>query len=470
MISSSDAEVKYGEEITKDWDKYSKPHSVAYYIVVCLLGAITGAVATALGTDLLGLYIVLLGFAAFVFLVFSNKDAKFRNLILLAFLLRMGLALFHAYVMPLPDSGADAVMFERLGWQVAEAWFMGEEAPSLYGAFIYANWIGVLYFLFGRIPLVAQFTNVLLGTFTVYFTWKLALLITNSRRGALISALIIALFPTLNLYSAITMRESFIVFFTVTSAYCFFLWLKRGRLMQMFGAVTLLLPASALHGGMVFIEIVYLFFFSFYHPKKKPWVAFSLNSLVAVLLVVSHLVTFGDLVTNKLPQDMSMLFSADYLGERTQIAARDRAAYLTGFAPTSPLSMLLQTPLRILYFLYTPFVWMVSAAVDVVGFFDALLYIFLSIYAFKGLASLRRKDKLLFWGIVLILVVFLVVFAWGTSNYGTAIRHRPKIVWLLSVPAAIGIAKSRAWRWIYPVKRLYRGKNISNKIAAKRNP
>ncbi|MEG3065046.1 hypothetical protein [Acetomicrobium sp.] len=465
MISSSEAEVKDRGEMAK----YAKPHSVAYFIVVSLLGVITGAVATARGTDLLGLYIVLLGFAAFVFLVFSNKDAKFRNLILLAFLLRMGLALFHAYVKPLPDSGADAVGFERLGWQVAEAWLMGAEPPSLHGAFIYANWIGVLYFLFGRIPLVAQFTNVLLGTFTVYFTWKLALLITNSRRVALISALIIALFPTLNLYSAITMRESFIVFFTVISVYCFFLWLKMGRLIQMFGAVVLLLPASALHGGMVFIGIVYVFFFSFYHPKKKRWVAFSLNSLIAVLLVVFSLVTFGDLVTNKLPQDMSMLFSADFLGERTQIAARDRAAYLTGFAPTSPLSMLLQTPLRILYFLYTPFVWMVSAAVDIVGFFDALLYIFLSIYAFKGLASLWRKDKLLFWGIVLILVVFLVVFAWGTSNYGTAIRHRQKIVWLLSVPAAIGIAKSRTWRWIYPVKALYRGKNINNKAAFRRN-
>lgn len=134
----------------------------------------------------------------------------------------MGLALFNTYVMPLPDSGTDARAFERLGWQVAEAWLMGADPHSLYRAFIYSNWIGVLYFLFGRIPLVAQFTNVLLRTFTVYFTWKLALLITNSRRGALISALIIDLFPTSNLYSAITMRESFIVFFTVTSAYCFF--------------------------------------------------------------------------------------------------------------------------------------------------------------------------------------------------------------------------------------------------------
>ncbi len=39
--------------------------------------------------------------------------------------------------------------------------------------------------------------------------------------------------------------------------------------MQMFGAVTLLLPASALHGGMVFIEIVYVFSLVFIIHRKK---------------------------------------------------------------------------------------------------------------------------------------------------------------------------------------------------------
>ena len=452
MITLSKAEVKESENIAKGSKRYSSPHSVAYFIVICLISLVTGAIATARGTDLLGIFIVLLGFAAIVLLVLSIKDARLRNLILLAFLLRLGLALFHAYLMPLPDSGADALGFERLGWETADAWLRKGEVPNLSGAYLYSAWIGILYFLFGRIPLVAQFANVLLGTFAVYYTWKLAFLITDSRRAALISTLLAAIFPTLNLYSAITMRESSIVFFTVTSVYCFFLWLEKGKLSQMVGAVVLFVPASALHGGMVFIEIVYVFFFSFYHPKKKRWVAFSLNSLIAMLLVVFVVVAFGDFITNKLPQDMSMLFSPDYLGERTAIAARDRAAYLSGLTPTSLPSMLLQTPLRMFYFFYTPFIWMVSTPADIAGLFDALFYIFLSMYAFKGLAHLWREDKLLFWAIVSILLVFLVVFAWGTSNYGTAIRHRQKIVWFLTIPAALGLTRSRTWRWIYPTK------------------
>jgi len=454
LITLSEAEIKERGNIAKGSKRYSSPYSVACFVIVCFVSLATGVLATARGTDLLGLFIVLLGFAVIVLLILSIKDARLRNLIFLALLLRLGLALFHTYVMPLPDSDADALAFERLGWETADAWLRKGETPELSGAYLYSAWIGMLYFLFGRIPLVAQFTNVLLGTFAVYYTWKLAFLITDSRRAALISTLLAAVFPTLNLYSAITLRESFIVFFTVTSVYCFFLWLEKGKLSQMVGAVALLVPASALHRGMVFIEIVYVLFFSFYHPKKKRWVGFSLNSLITMLLVVFIVIDFGDLITNKLPQDMSMLLSPSYLGERTAIAARDRAAYLSDLTPTSVLSMLLQTPVRVIYFFYTPFVWMISTPADIVGLFDALLYIFLSIYAFKGLAYLWCKDKLLFWAIVSILLVFLVVFAWGTSNYGTAIRHRQKIVWFLTIPAAIGLTRSPTWKWIYPAKRI----------------
>jgi len=158
LVSSSKTEVKDGEEITKGWEKYSKL-PITCFVVICLIGLITGSVATARGTDLLGLFIVLLGFAALLLLFLKISDTKLRNLILLAFLIRIGLALFHAYIMPLPDSGADALGFEKLGWQTAEAWLTGEEVPDLSGAYLYSGWIGVLYFLFGRIPLLAQFTR-----------------------------------------------------------------------------------------------------------------------------------------------------------------------------------------------------------------------------------------------------------------------------------------------------------------------
>lgn len=448
---------------------HSKPSTIGLFIVVGINGLVTGTIATARGTDLLGLFVLLLGSSLFLAL-FWNADAKVRNLMLLAFLLRLGLTLTHAYVMPLPDSDADAIAFERLGWQTAEAWLNGGDAPSLSGAYLYSLWIGALYYLFGRIPLVAQFANALFGTFTVYLTLKLAFLITGARRPALTAALITALFPTLNLYSAITMRESLIVFFTAFSVYCFFLWLQRGRLSQMLGAAILLLPASILHSGMVFIEIAYVFFFCLYHPKKKRWASFSVNTVIAIFLLIFFAVAFGDWFNDKLPQNISSLLSSDYLGERTTVAARDRAAYLSGLTPNSIGDMLVQTPLRALYFSYTPFPWMVSSLGDIVGLADALLYIFLSVYALKGLAYLWQGDRTSFWGIVLILTVFLAAFAWGTSNYGTAIRHRQKMVWFLITPAAIGLAQSPWWRWLYPVKKLPSGQNIGEKVIETTEP
>jgi len=191
----SSSEIK-DAQAANNWENHSKPSTIGPFMVVCISGLVTGSVATARGRDLLGLFIVLLGFATLIILLSQHKDARLRNLILLAFLLRTGLAIVHAYIMPLPDSGADALTFERLGWQTAKAWLDGEIAPSLSGPYLYSLLIGVLYYLFGRIPLVAQFTNVLLGTFTVYFTWKLALLISKGRSPALIATLIAALFPT----------------------------------------------------------------------------------------------------------------------------------------------------------------------------------------------------------------------------------------------------------------------------------
>ena len=439
------------------WGDHPKSSTILLFVVISISGLATGAIATARGTDLLGLFVVLLGSIALLVASFRLAEARVRNLVLLAFLLRLGLAFIHAYIVPLPDSKADALTFERLGWEAAEAWLSGGGAPALSGAYLYSAWIGVLYFLFGRIPLLAQFTNVLLGTFTVYITWKLSFLITESRRAALIAAWITALFPTLNLYSAITMRESFIVFFTITSVYCFVLWLKCGRLGQMIGAGILLLAATALHDGMVCIGLVYALFFSFYHPKSKRWTAFSADSIFVITLIIAVTVALRGFLRDKLPDNILLIFSPDYLGQHTMVAAKDRAAYLPGLVPGSVADMLWQTPLRMLYFLYTPFPWMVSSPADVVGLIDALLYAFLSIYFMKGLASLRNRNRVLFWGITLILIVFLGTFAWGTSNYGTAIRHRQKIVWLLSITAAIGFTRSPWWRWLYPGKKVPSG-------------
>lgn len=116
-----------------------------------------------------------------------------------------------------------------------------------------------------------------------------------------------------------------------------------------------------------------------------------------------------------------------------EMSAAGRAAYLSGVSFSNPILTLLFLPIRMLYFLYTPFLWMISSAIDIVGLFDAILYIWVSIPMWKQIKEIRRKrnnktsdDRFIFL-LFITLIVIIAMFAAVTSNYGTAIRHRCKL-------------------------------------------
>ena len=96
---------------------------------------------------------------------------------------------------------------------------------------------------------------------------------------------------------------------------------------------------------------------------------------------------------------------------------------------------------------------MVSSIVDIVALVDVFMYTVLIFYCIKSLFLLEKKDKVRFIAMILILIIVIAVFAWGTSNYGTAIRHRQKFVCLLIAMASLGITQSYWWRWLLPVKK-----------------
>lgn len=429
---------------------YKIKNNLQTILVAIFIGALVGIVATGRGTDIIGFFLVLLTFFALSVFLFRCYDSTLRNILLLAFVTRIVLALFQTYVTPLPDSGADAITFEKLGWEAAQAWLNGNTAPQLSGAYLYSALIGVLYYLLGRVPLAPQLLNVIIGILIVFFVYKLTLQIIPSLRSARVAAFLAAIFPTMNLYSAIIMRENIIVLLTVISVYCFLKWLNTDEILLMTVAVISLLGASALHGGMIVIGAVYIFFFSFYNPKKKSWIILNYRLLLGAILMIASFSLFNSFLLNKLPNDISILFSPEYLGSHTAGAARDRAAYLLGLTPHSFGDLIIQTPIRIIYFLLAPFPWMISSLIDLVGSIDAFLYLIFIIYGVRGLWYLKKVNKPLFCALLLLLIIFVVTFAWGTSNYGTAIRHRQKFVWLLISLASISSSLSSWWKWLLP--------------------
>lgn len=433
---------------------------------------------------------ILFSFLAFLWVLFfyiKHRDKILGKIIILGFFLRAGLAYFQRFIAPLPDSTADAIGFERKAWEAAKAWTGGVESASLTGAYYYSRVIAFIYYFFERVPLAAQFLNVFLGTAVIFIVYKTALVLFENRKTAQIAGLITAIFPTFNLYSAILMRETIMVFFFSLSFLFFSFWLKKEGLRLICLSVAAIFISSIFHGAFFLIGLIYLFIFCFYYPRKNEWLLFKKQFFIGIALTIIYSFLFFNFFHSKIPHFPSIAYQkmenvivsisslekleetgivpaelresiivpvkpvelAKVIDKAATKRARGRAAYLEDLSANNWFDILWQTPIRIVYFYCAPFIWSIKAPLDLLGLADVLLYLFLFFFFFKSLMKIRKQNKALFFALLLILIVFSVTFAWGTSNYGTSLRHRQKIVFLLILISSYSLSAIN-WKKFLP--------------------
>jgi 4-amino-4-deoxy-L-arabinose transferase-like glycosyltransferase len=194
-------------------------------------------------------------------------------------------------VAPLPDSGVDAISFERLAWEWAQGGFfeaLGDfPGPSSY----FISWaLAVLYSVTDRSPLMAQSVSLLFGMGTVFMGWLLARKLWGDR-AANKAGWVLALFPTLILYSALTMREAYVCFFLLVALYSVTTWAREGGfkpvLLAMFGFV----GATFFHGGMVVGALIFLIlvFLNALNRSLRAMLHSRLHFLSAILRIMATL-------------------------------------------------------------------------------------------------------------------------------------------------------------------------------------
>ena len=393
-------------------------------------------------------FLVSVTLACLIYL-YQLDDPVLSNILIAALMVRLLLALIQVYTaIDLPGAGDDSVTFEQQGWLNAQAWRYGVEAGRTTGAYYYSSFIGIIYYFFGRVPFMAQFANVLLSLLTVYLLYKTVYTITGSVRSARITALIMALLPTLNAYSAILLRETMIIMFTVVSFHFFVKWMKNGRMIKLIYSFTALVAAGALHGPLFLLVWVMILFVVIYSPRDKKFRFVSGQIVPAAVIAVLALILIGSVITYQLPGDLSQIFTPDFLRGVIERKSLGRTSYLLEIMPYSYLDLIWQTPLRMIYLLFTPFPWMISNIKDVLGFLDMIIYAGLIYLGYTGSKKLWQSNKQIVITTLLIMVTLVVMFAWGTTNYGTAWRHRQKIAPYLVVLASAGIVASERWQWL----------------------
>jgi len=400
--------------------------------------------------DVVGSTVVgLAGFLFFFLLLWGYLNAKREPILwvfLFAYVVRTVVYVLHRSIMPSLYTER-LVAFEPTGWEWASKGVDYVAASFTFGPDFYTWTISVVYLIIPRSSMLIAAINVFLSSALVYVVYKIADHYAGHRAG-MWAAFVMAVFPVTLLQTVILSREIFITFFL--AAGCLHLIkfsASSGAYRRLAYAVLCLGAASVPHTGVilsVLLALALVFTYATIRTLRNlylvgPETSFSKRGLLTVLSVgtLSLAVTAGfQMVADPLSgAKVSALLSADDplnpVVEVYQAGNRGRAGYPAWLSPSSLLLTVLIIPVRTLYFLFSPFVWMVSSMRHIAGLINGLLMIPLCYYSVSFFRDRINRNTSVLLFIALLLVTFVLAFSVGVKNFGQAFRHRAKIIPLL---------------------------------------
>tara|TARA_B100001057_G_scaffold242625_1_gene242974 strand:+ start:34779 stop:36008 length:1230 start_codon:yes stop_codon:yes gene_type:complete len=386
-------------------------------------------------SDLLGLFSITLVSLFTVYLALRLPGIS--KIIYVALGIRLILLFIGQYI-DLPDSTSDAENFEFYAWQFAQGGF-----SNLFDYFrgpdpFFISWlIAIPYSLLDRSELMAKAISLFFGIGSVFLGWLIANQIWNKNIANKVGW-IIALFPSLILYSILIMREVYVVFFLLLALYGVVDWTKNGNFKSIIIAMIGFFGATFFHGAMLVGGIAFLgiVFLSSGTRFIRSLIKFRLN--FKVLILFFFVIISGFYLSKNV--HIPYLESFDYatnintLFQKTQINTKGGASYPEWLIISSPVEMFYKLPLRSIYLIFAPFPWDVTEIKHVIGMIDSILYIYLTILIFQNRANIWKNPALRIF--LIILLSYILVFGIGVGNFGTGIRHRSKFAVIFILLAA----------------------------------
>ena len=425
-------------------------------VSVCALAFLL--VTTVSWGDALGVTALLVFFVVFWGRLHRRYPKRILQLVLLAFTLRALAALVQAFVTNLPDSTSDAMSYETAGWILSQQGLSSVLASlTQWGESVFSSLIGLIYWAVGtRSPLLIQAINVAVGTLVVLNVFKIAKLLGGSR-AAERATIVAALFPTLILYSALTLREAPIAYFASYAVLFLLRWVATGKNAYVLVAALASVVGALFHSGVLVVVAALSLVVLITDPGRLrsmrggsnaggrfgaggPVQARSLFGqrvvMAAVLVGVLAAVALFSIGTQKFQtRYLDFIMSAQF--------AHGGAQYLSGWSANSYLGWVIQIPVRAVYFVASPFPWQIRSSNQLVGLVDSLLYVGAVVLLVRYLGYVWRNPR--FRAVAVPAALMTGLFAAGTSNFGTAIRHRTKVAPLL-IALAMALLEVRRQR------------------------
>ena len=393
--------------------------------------------------NLLGWLFLLIIFS--FILVWSKKYPYAKNFLLLAFFLRATCVVLHQYdLITLPDSQSDAQKFEGLardfsrnsGLSVVFSFFNTD-------SFLISRIISIFYTIFVESKFIAQGISVALGTASVYLVYHLSLILWD-HNSAKKAAWVMAIFPSIVLYSSLILREVYVVFFLLIALIGIVKFFENKNITSLLQVVFSFYILMFFHGPTSIGGIIFLSYLSLGLIRKQINKFYKLKfnilsiSLICILLIPLGLFLNNNITIPYLPSPETLL-NLEYFKIRTNLGINDTAAYPSWLVINNNYEFFTKIIFRIFYFLYSPFVWDIKNISHVIGLIDGMFYFVLTIYVLRNWRTVWANPITRF--LIILFISYTIIYGLGVGNFGTGIRHRSKFVMMLIVLAAPKIHK-----------------------------
>lgn len=377
----------------------------------------------------------------FIFCSVKQINNKTEYLFLMAaYGLRIFLMFFDLYgndIFRLPGSGGDSEGFYRAAVDNSQGF------SNPYGRY-YTLLLGKLFLWIGDQRIIGQYINVLFGITAIVICHQILMKLQISAQKRFIVMGILSFAPNFAIMNSILLRESIIVFSLAVSLYFFIIWWRNTDNICFILAVVFAMLATLFHNGASAVVLGYLVIFVFYKPKEKEF-SFSVKSMLLLLffLFLSYLfyIQFEEVFFTK----FQSIDSVDDLIIGKSMGRGGAGYTLIGISTGNSLfDFILNSPLRVFYFIASPLPWQWRGIEDIIAFFfSAVLYMICYVQLIKAIKE-NHENKNLLIAFGLLMLASAVMFAWGVGNAGTALRHRDKFIIVYMV--ALGICLDRK-RW-----------------------
>lgn len=393
-------------------------------ISICLVLKVIGV-----DDNTMGMFFVLTAsIAVIIYVMKMNVSKSIRLIIIAGFVLRIILVFIDVFAVRIVDAGTDDDGFYEASLKLFENGYAGF-SDNIYGGF-FSKFLSIAYFFVGSSRFTAQYLNVLMYIISAILFVKTILNLGVSERALKICIFIFCLMPNAILNNAVLRRETIMEACICISLLYFSKWYKSKRLLYALLTIIFVALASLFHTALIFGALIFIIYFALYNQEKDA-VSFSINKLgkMTILFICAVIagVGFLSLWNNKFSgvSGMDDIYT-------TASRARGGSVYLEGYNINSFSDLILFTPLKLFYFIFSPVPWRFRGIMDIISFLlDTLVYVILIL---KILRSPKNSPAKL---MLVTFVAMSTIFALGTFNSGTAIRHRLSLLPYLLVSYSI---------------------------------